>query len=119
MREIKVSRINVGERTIEQRTDYVAEDIPIHIFLNKHHYGTILCSPSQLEEMVIGHLLSEGLLRSTDEIEKLLLRKDGKCLVTLKPDINAETRISSSLRDETVHRAPSPGMPRLRPGYRI
>lgn len=98
MREIKVSRINLSERTIEQRTDYVAEDIPIHIFLNKHHYGTILCSPSQLEEMVIGHLLSEGLLRSTNEIEKLQLRKDGKCLVTLKPDINAETRISTSLR---------------------
>ena len=98
MLEIQLSRINVSENTIEQRTDYIAEDTPIHIFLNKYHYGTILCSPNQLEEMVIGHLLSEGLLTSTEELEDLKLKKDGKCLVTLKHDIDAETRISTSQR---------------------
>jgi FdhD protein len=98
MREIKISRINVEDRTIEHQTDYISEDIPIHIFLNKHHYGTILCTPKQLEEMVIGHLLSEGLLKSTNEINKLTIKKDGKCLVTLKPDIDTETRISTSQR---------------------
>ena len=87
-----------SNQTIEERTDFVSEEIPIHIFLNKTHYGTILCSPDQLEEMVVGHLLSEGLLKSTDEIDELLLKKDGKCLVKLKPDINAEQRISTSQR---------------------
>ena len=33
MREVKVSRINVTDQTIEQRTDYIAEDTPIHISL--------------------------------------------------------------------------------------
>jgi FdhD protein len=98
MREIKVSRINVTDQTIEQRSDYIAEDTPIHIFLNKHHYGTILCSPNQLKEMVVGHLLSEGLLKSTDEIDQLQLKKDGKCLITLKPNIDTEQRISTSQR---------------------
>ena len=98
MREIKVSRINVSDKTIEQRTDYVAEDAPIHIFLNNHHYGTILCTPNQLEEMVIGHLLSEGLLTSKDEVDELAIKKDGKCLVALKPGIDAKTRISTSQR---------------------
>ena len=98
MREIKVSRINVSDQTIEKRTDFVAEEIPIHIFLNKTHYGTILCSPDQLEEMAVGHLLSEGLLKSTTEIDELLLKKDGKCLVKLKPHIDAEQRISTSQR---------------------
>jgi len=98
MREIKVSRINVSDQTIEERTDFVAEETALHIFLNKTHYGTILCSPDQLEEMAVGHLLSEGLLKSTDEIDELLLKKDGKCLVKLKPDIDAEHRISTSQR---------------------
>jgi FdhD protein len=98
MREIHVSRINVSEQTIEEKTDFVAEETPIHIFLNKTHYGTILCSPDQLEEMAVGHLLSEGLLKSTDEIDELLLKKDGKCLVKLKPDIDIEQRISTSQR---------------------
>jgi FdhD protein len=98
MREIQVSRVNVSEKTIQQKTDYVAEETPLHIFLNKRHYGTILCSPNQQKEMVIGHLLSEGVLKSTEEIHTLHLKKDGKCLLTLKPDIEAETRISKSNR---------------------
>jgi FdhD protein len=98
MREIKVSRINVSDQTIEERTDYVAEETALHIFLNKTHYGTILCSPDQLKEMAVGHLLSEGLLKSTTEIDELLLKRDGKCLVKLKPDIEIEQRISTSQR---------------------
>ena len=98
MREIRVSRINLSEQEIEHRLDYVAEDYPIHIFLNNNHYGTILCTPEQLEEMVIGHLLSEGLLNSIDELDELKITKDGKCLVKLKPDIDAKNRISSSQR---------------------
>jgi FdhD protein len=98
MREIQVSRVNVADRTVEQRTDHVAEEMALHIFLNKHHYGTILCSPNQLKEMVIGHLLSEGLLQSTSEIEDLQLKKDGKCLLTLKSKIDVEKRISTSQR---------------------
>jgi FdhD protein len=98
MREIQVSRVNVSEKTIQQKTDYVAEETPLHIFLNKRHYGTILCSPNQQKEMVIGHLLSEGVLKSTEEIHTLHLKKDGKCLLTLNPEIKAETRISKSNR---------------------
>jgi len=98
MREIKVSRINVSAQTIEERTDFVAEETPIHIFLNKTHYGTIICSPDQLEEMAVGHLLSEGVLKSTDEIDELVLKKDGKCLVKLKSGVDAEQRISKSQR---------------------
>lgn len=98
MREIKVSRINVSDQTIEERTDFVAEETALHIFLNKRHYGTILCSPDQLEEMAVGHLLSEGLLKSTTEIDELLLKKDGKCLIKLKSGIDAEQRISTSQR---------------------
>jgi FdhD protein len=98
LREIKVSRINVSKQTIEERQDFVAEETSIHIFLNKRHYGTILCSPDQLRELVVGHLLSEGLIGSTGEIAELVLKKDGKCLVKLKSGIDVENRISSSQR---------------------
>ena len=96
MREIHVSRMNVTDQTVEERTDYVAEETVLQIFLNKSHYGTILCSPDQLKEMVVGHLLSEGLLKSTAEIDDLVLKKDGKCLVKLKPVVDAEQRIAKT-----------------------
>jgi FdhD protein len=98
MREIKLSRINVSNQTVEERKDFVAEETPVHIFLNNLRYGTILCSPSQLEELVVGHLLSEGLVKSTDEIAELHLKKDGKCFVKLEPNINAADRISTTQR---------------------
>jgi len=98
MREIKVSRVNVSKQTIEERQDFVAEETSIHIFLNKINYGTILCSPYQLKELVVGHLLSEGLVNSTKEIAELVLKKDGKCLVKLRSGIDAAERISSSQR---------------------
>jgi FdhD protein len=96
MRKIQISRIDVSTQTLEQKADFVAEETPLHIFLNQTHYVTILCSPSQLKELAIGHLLSEGVLKSTDEIQETRLEKDGKCLVRLKPSIDAEKRISIS-----------------------
>ncbi|MDG6222303.1 MAG: formate dehydrogenase accessory sulfurtransferase FdhD [Candidatus Bathyarchaeota archaeon] len=96
MREIKINRLNTKKQTIKQQTDYVAEEKALHIYLNKRHYGTILCSPNQQKEMVLGHLLGEGVLTSTDEIEKLIIKKGG--ILTLKPNIDATQRISLSQR---------------------
>jgi FdhD protein len=96
MQEIQVSRIDVSAQKLEQRTDFVAEETPLHIFLNQTHYVTILCSPNQLKELAIGHLLSEGVLKSTKEIKEIRIEKGGKCRVILKPDIDAEKRISIS-----------------------
>lgn len=96
MREIQISRIDLSAQKIEQRRDLVAEESPLHIFLNQTHYVTILCSPSQLEELSIGHLLSEGVLKTLDEIREVRLERDGKCRVRTGPGIDMEKRISIS-----------------------
>ncbi len=96
MREVKVRRISIKQETIKQQPDFVAEEKALHIYLNKRHYGTILCSPNHEKEMVLGHLLGEGVLNSTDEIENLTMKDGG--ILTLKPNIIAEERISRSHR---------------------
>jgi len=96
MKEVLISRIDVSKGALEQKKDYIAEEAPLHIFLNKIHYATILCTPSQLKELVIGHLISEGILKTADEIRKVCLETDGKCQVKLKSDINTEKRIPMS-----------------------
>ena len=40
--EVKISRINIPEQTIEKRTDYVAEEIALHIYLNKNRITKFL-----------------------------------------------------------------------------
>ena len=96
MRDVHISRIDLSAQSIEQKKDWVAEENPIHIFLNQTHYVTILCSPSQLKELSIGHLLSEGVVKSMDEIREIRLEKEGISKIRLSPDIDVEKRISIS-----------------------
>ena len=48
-------------------------------------------------ELVLGHLLSEGIIQNLNEIIKIQFSKAGKCKVTLKPNIHLDSRIISSL----------------------
>ena len=94
MQEVLVSRIDLATKMLEHKKDLVAEEAPLHILLNQTHYATILCTPSQLEELAVGHLLSEGLLKSIDEIQEVRLEKDGKCTIRLNPHVNVEKQIA-------------------------
>ncbi len=96
IRKVEISRIDVKAQRFEQKTDYVAEETPLHIFLNQTHYATILCLPTLLEELAIGNLLSEGVIKTTKVIQEIRLKKGGKCQIRLKPSVNVEKRISIS-----------------------
>jgi len=96
VKEILISRIDVATNKMEQKTDYVAEENPLHLFLNETHYVTILCLPTALKELAVGYLLSEGVLKSLDEIRQIRFGKGGECRVRLKPDIDIEKRVSVS-----------------------
>jgi len=96
MQKVRVSRIDVAKRIMERKKDWVAEETPLHIFINQTHYATILCLPTQLKELTIGYLLSEGVLKSVDEIQEIRLGKAGNCQVRLRPEVDMKKRISVS-----------------------
>jgi FdhD protein len=96
MKEVQISQIDVNNRRLEQKKDFVAEETPLHIFLNQTHYTTILCSPNQLKELAIGHLVSEGILRSAKEVKEIRFKAGGKCTVRLEKGIDAEKRIQAT-----------------------
>lgn len=93
MLEIEITRMDISSGKAKRMVDFVAEEKPLHILINKNHYATIFSSPSNLKEMTVGHLLSEGILKSVEEIEELRLSADGAtCEVKLKPKVNIEKR---------------------------
>lgn len=96
MKRVSVSRVDLSARRLEHKTDFVAEEKPLHVFLNQIHYVTVLCSPNHLKELAVGYLLTEGVLKSVGEISEIRLGKGGACQVRLKPDVDAEKRISIS-----------------------
>ncbi len=93
--KIKLLKIDVSTGKTEKIMDCVAEEKPLHILINRVHYATIMCSPSNLKELAIGHLLAEGLLKSVDEIEEISLREKSICRVKLKKKVDAEKRLKT------------------------
>ncbi|SET11220.1 formate dehydrogenase accessory sulfurtransferase FdhD [Anaerobranca gottschalkii] len=51
--------------------DFVIEEIPLTIFLNGEQFITLLSTPRYQEELVVGFLLSEGLIKTKEDIEKM------------------------------------------------
>jgi FdhD protein len=95
MREVEIVKIDVSTRTASKVKDYVAEERPLHIFINKAHYATIFCSPSNLKELALGHLLSEGILKSLEEMEEVKLKNEA-CHVKIKSNIDIKKRLKLS-----------------------
>jgi FdhD protein len=88
MVEVEIVKIDLSAKKVQRLTDEVAEEKPLHVLLNRTHYATIFCSPSNLKELAIGHVLSEGLIKSVEEIEETRLKKEGVCQVRLKSNVD-------------------------------
>jgi FdhD protein len=113
MKEVIITKLDVTTKTSKKTTDFVAEEKPLHLFVNNTFWATILCSPSNLEEMAVGHLLSEGVLKSTSEIDEVILKEaENSCYVKLKPEVKVEDRIKlSRLHARVVTSACGSGSP--------
>jgi FdhD protein len=94
MLEVDIVRVNVSTGNAQKKTDCVAEEKPLHIFLNRTDYISVFCSPSKLRELAVGHAVSEGIVKSAKEIEGIdLNEKGGVCRIRLKPRVKVDERL--------------------------
>lgn len=96
MKRVDMVKFDFSTGKFEKKADYVAEESPFHIFVNKKRYATIMCSPLNLKELTVGHLLTAGIIKSEEEIEEISLKNYGVCQVKLKPKINLRIRLKAS-----------------------
>jgi FdhD protein len=97
MSQVHIVKLDISTGKSQELTDYVAEEKPFYLFVNTTFWATILCSPADLQELAVGHFLSEGVLKSVEEIEEVVLKEpEGACYVKLKPKINVEDRVRLS-----------------------
>jgi len=72
-------RIPIHRVTREGRQDtedLVTRETPLTIILNNRELVTLLCSPLELEYLAVGFLASEGLIKSRDEVKKLIVDEE-------------------------------------------
>lgn len=59
----------------EEVEDTVAEEYPLTISLNGEEFATMLCSPTHIEDLVVGFLAGEGVIRSIDDIDTMTVNQ--------------------------------------------
>ncbi len=117
--------LKVTGTAVEGVIDEVASELPVKLVLNNEQFVTLLCTPAELEELTIGFLLSEGLLRKRSSIKKIeILEQEATVRIELSdlpPDLSslfATRTISSgcgkgvtftSFRADAEHRIPFTG----------
>jgi FdhD protein len=55
----------------EEVDDEIAVEFPLTIVVDGQEFATMVCTPTHLEELVIGFLASEGIIRSSKEIKAI------------------------------------------------
>ncbi|VEF48578.1 formate dehydrogenase accessory protein [Bacillus freudenreichii] len=63
---LQVLRYTGGSLT--EIEDQAAVEFPLTIYLDNEEFATVVCTPSNLKELVIGFLASEGMIRSMEDI---------------------------------------------------
>ncbi|ARJ50436.1 formate dehydrogenase accessory sulfurtransferase FdhD [Staphylococcus lutrae] len=57
--------------TLFNTTDDFVIETPLTIMVNREEFATVICSPNQLEELVLGFLASEGVILKRDELQSI------------------------------------------------
>ena len=107
VQQVKITRFDMSTGKSQKIADYIAEEKPFYLLINTTFWATILCSPTNLKELAIGHFLSEGIIKSTQEIEEVTLKQtESTCYVKLKPEIEVKKRVNTSrLHARIIHSA--------------
>ena len=77
----------IGEEKFKV-TDKVITEYPLNIYVNSHHYSTMMITPENIEFLVIGALHSEMIIKDIDEIKEFNLDLEAhKCEIIINHDV--------------------------------
>lgn len=89
--------IRISESGEEILYEKITPEFPVTIILDGQEFATIVCSPSELENLTIGFLASEGVIRTYNEIKSLQIDGyKGYVYIHLKKPVIAERLDHSS-----------------------
>ncbi|TRO46171.1 formate dehydrogenase accessory sulfurtransferase FdhD [Candidatus Bathyarchaeota archaeon] len=68
---VRLHRVDLEEGSKQEIEDVVAADEAICIFINGEFYRTMIATPGMTRELVLGHLYTEGVIGSMDDVAEL------------------------------------------------
>lgn len=84
-RTVSVNVVRFNLRTEEKRKvlDEVAVEVPVNIFVGGEHFVTLLALPEFMEELGVGHLFSEGVVKSVSDVSDVRV-EDNNVYLSIK-----------------------------------
>ncbi len=73
--ETNFSIVRFKDGELSRTDDTIVTEFPITIKLNQEEFATLVCTPEYLEEMVIGFLASEHVIKQYDDIDELWIEE--------------------------------------------
>ncbi len=68
---VRLHRVDLKERSKREIDDVVASDEAVCVFINDEFYRTMIATPGMTRELVLGHLFTEGVIGSMDDVAEL------------------------------------------------
>ncbi|UCD45107.1 MAG: formate dehydrogenase accessory sulfurtransferase FdhD [Candidatus Bathyarchaeota archaeon] len=87
--DVKLRRVNLRDESVSEVDDVVTSDRAVCVFINDKFYRTLITTPAMVKELVLGHLLCEGVVESIDDVEALEV-DPLKVWVELKNDVDLD-----------------------------
>ncbi len=70
-------------------SDKIITEYPLNIFLNNHHYSTMMITPENIEFLVLGALHSELIIKNIEEIKEFSLDMEShRCDVQINHEVD-------------------------------
>jgi FdhD protein len=69
MKTTRIPMVQISDKKRENIEDTIVREFHLKIFLNEKELTTLVCSPSNLDHLVTGFLLYEGLIRERENLK--------------------------------------------------
>ena len=93
---VKVVRVDFREGQKSEVLDEVAVEVPVNIFVSGDHFVTLLALPDFMGELGLGHLLSEGVIKSASDVLDVRV-EDNNVYLSIKEGV-VRVKVSRVLR---------------------
>ncbi len=90
--ELRIKKINLRKKRAKVVEELIATEVPVNIYVNGQRVVTLFSSPAQLRELGVGWLLSQGIVKSIEEIIGVQVKENN---VRVNCSRKVETRIKA------------------------
>ncbi|MHA6251764.1 formate dehydrogenase accessory sulfurtransferase FdhD [Oceanobacillus sp. CAU 1775] len=71
LENMKLDTIRIKGEHQETMTSEIAAEFPLTIMVDGNEFATIVCSPNHLQDLTVGFLAAEGVIRTFKEVKKI------------------------------------------------